>query len=274
MGEPVTHYTYAQLEEIWIQGGGNRAMAPLMAAIAEVESGGNPDAENVSGATGLWQIEWPLHQGIVPAANSRQALHNPLVNAQAAVKLSGNNPSVQPGSPVYDNWIEWETPAGAYLKYLQGGVAPGSVTLTGSQGGGGGIFGAIDSAGQSIWQAFTTPVSLAESLTSIANSFGAIGTIAVDALKAFEWLFVPSHWVRVMAFGAGTGALAAGVWALARTGSGKSGDITLALGILLTVFGGMMMFIAFHNLPTTVRNLSELLGWISRSIQQGSAALT
>ncbi len=272
----MTTYSFGQLEEIWIQGGGSKGMAPLMAAIAEVESGGNPDAENASGATGLWQIEWPLHQGIVPAANSRQALHNPLVNAQSAVKLSGNNPSVQPGSPVYDNWLQWEQPPTAYLAFLQGnaGVAPASVTVTGAQSGGGGIFGAIDQAGQSIWSAFTAPVSLAESMTSVANSFGAIGAIAVDALKAFEWLFVPSHWVRIMAFGFGVGALAPGVWALMRTGSGKSGDITLALGIMLTVAGAMMLFIAFHNLPTDVRNLGDLLGWISRSIQQGSAAVS
>lgn len=268
----MTRYTYAQLEEIWIQGGGNKAMAPLMAAIAEVESGGNPDAENPSGATGLWQIMWPLHQGIVPGANSRQALHNPLVNAQAAVKLSGNNPSTSPGSPVYDNWIEWETPAGAYLQHLKGGVAPGSVTVTGSQGGGGGIFGDIAKTITDLANPISTASDVATSLTSIAKSFSAIGTIAGDALKAFEWLFVPSHWVRIMAFGFGVGFAIPGTWALMKTGSGQRGDITLALGILLEVLAGMMFFIAFHNLPTSVSNLADLLGWISDSVRKGAAA--
>jgi Transglycosylase SLT domain len=267
----MTRYTYAQLEEIWIQGGGSKGMAPLMAAIAEVESGGNPDAENASGATGLWQIEWPLHQGIVPGANSRQALHNPLVNAQAARVLSGNNPSVSAGSPVYSNWLEWE-PAGAYLQYLKSGVAPGSVTVTGGQGGGG-IFGAIDNAVSALGGAVTNPADIASSLTSIASSFAAIGTIAGEAVKAFEWLFVPSHWVRIMAFGAGAALLFPGISALMKAGSGQSGDVTLALGILLTVLAGMLLFIAFHNLPEDVRNLSDLLGWISRSIQQGAAAV-
>lgn len=267
----MTHYTYAQLEEIWIQGGGNKAMAPLMAAIAEVESGGNPDAENASGATGLWQIEWPLHQGIVAGASSRQALHNPLVNAQAAVRLSGNNPSTKPGSPVYNNWLEWE-PAGAYTKYLSTSTAPGSVTVTSTQGGGGGIFGEIGNAVSSLGQAVTNPFDVATSLTSIAQSFSAIGTIAGDAVKAFEWLFVPSHWVRIMAFGFGVGLAVPGTWALMKTGSGQRGDITLALGILLEVLAGMMFFIAFHNLPTSVSNLAELLGWISDSIRKGAAA--
>lgn len=270
----MTRYTYAQLEEIWIQGGGNKTMAPLMAAIAEVESGGNPDAENASGATGLWQIEWPLHQGIVPGANSRQALHNPLVNAQAAVKLSANNPSVSAGSPVYDNWIKWETPAGAYTKYLSSSTAPGSVTLTASQGGGGGIFGDIAKAVGSIGNPLNGATDIATSLTSIASSFAAIGTIAGDGLKAFEWLFVPSHWVRIMAFGFGVGLAIPGTGALVKTGSGQKGDITLALGILLEVASAMMFFIAFHNLPTDVDNLSSLLGWISRSVKQGSAAAT
>lgn len=267
----MTRYTYAQLEEIWIQGGGAKGMAPLMAAIAEVESGGNPDAENASGATGLWQIEWPLHQGIVAGANSRQALHNPLVNAQAAVRLSGNNPSVQPGSPVYDNWLEWE-PSGAYTQYLKSGVAPGSVTVTSTQGGGGGIFNDIGAAVSSLGKDISNPFDIATSLTSIAQSFSAIGTIAGDAVKAFEWLFVPSHWVRIMCFWAGVGFAIPGTWALMKTGSGQRGDITLALGILLEVMAGMMFFIAFHNLPTSVSNLAELLGWISDSVRKGAAA--
>ena len=93
----MTQLTYAQLEGVWINNGGNKAMAPLMAAIAEVESSGRTDALNASGATGLWQIEWPLHQGIVPGATSRAALEDPNINAKAAVKLSGNVNSVAPG---------------------------------------------------------------------------------------------------------------------------------------------------------------------------------
>jgi hypothetical protein len=40
-----------------------------------------------SGATGLFQIMWPLHRGIVPGATSQQALMDPGVNIAAAQKL-------------------------------------------------------------------------------------------------------------------------------------------------------------------------------------------
>lgn len=138
----MTHLTYAQMEGVWINNGGNKAMAPLMAAVGEVESGGNTDAENPSGATGLWQIEWPLHQGIVPGATSRQALFDPNINAKAAIKLSGNVNSAAPGSPVYNNWLVDEPP-GAYKAFIKnsttpdtnvpGGSGATSATLTATQ---------------------------------------------------------------------------------------------------------------------------------------------
>ena len=77
-------YSIAQLEALWIQAGGNPAVAYNMARIAIAESSGNPDAYNPSGATGLWQIEYPGSDvlGYTPAQ-----LDNPLDNAKAAVAL-------------------------------------------------------------------------------------------------------------------------------------------------------------------------------------------
>lgn len=124
--------SYGQLEQLWTQAGGNPQMAPLMAAIAMVESGGNPQASNPSGATGLWQIEWPLHAGVA-GTTSQSQLYDPLTNAQAAVALSGNNPSTAPGNPVYDTWLEWEPP-GAYMSYLNGSTASSSSTAQSSSG--------------------------------------------------------------------------------------------------------------------------------------------
>ena len=74
-------YTLAQLEALWIKAGGNPAAAYNMALIAIAESGGNPNSYNPSGATGLWQIEYPGSQ--VVAGN----LYNPSVNAANAVAL-------------------------------------------------------------------------------------------------------------------------------------------------------------------------------------------
>lgn len=279
----MTHYTYAQLEEIWVQAGGSRVMAPLMAAIAEVESGGDPDAENPSGATGLWQMEWPLYRGFVPGADSRQAYHNPAINARAAVKLSRNVNSVAPGSPVYDNWLKWEVPPTAYLRYLKGGVAPsGPVPAqTGTSGTAqltsfnvGDVldpFTAINDLARSVAGVITSPADIATSFARFAKDFNSLVGVFGAILKDAEWLLVPSHWIRIMAFAGGVGFLIPGVWALMKVGQGQSGDVTLALAILLIVIAGILLFIAFHNLPDTVRSFPDLLGHITQAIQ-GQAA--
>ena len=45
----------------------------------------------------------------------------------------------------------------------------------------------------------------------------------------------------------------------------------MALGILLVTFAGVMLFIAFHNLPTTVQDLGGLLAYIAAGVQSGAA---
>lgn len=69
-------YSYTALESLWESVGGPSWAAPAAATIAECESGGNPRAYNVSGATGLWQI-----LGAVVGGD----LTDPTVNAENAV---------------------------------------------------------------------------------------------------------------------------------------------------------------------------------------------
>lgn len=67
-------FTYAQLEQLWINAGGPRSRAALMAAIAMAESHGCSTALNSIGACGLWQIH-PRQPGCLdPATNARQAV--------------------------------------------------------------------------------------------------------------------------------------------------------------------------------------------------------
>lgn len=191
----MTKYTYAQIEDIWDRNGGNKAMAPLMAAIAMVESAGDPDAENPSGATGLWQMEWPLYSGFVSGASTRQAYHNPDINAKAAIKLSQNNPSVVPGSPVFNNWIKWEFPAGAYKKFLKGGVPPSSA---GNQ-----------------------PPQQAQTM-GLLSWPGDITGFFHDA-KAFTdallWIVNPASWLRIGSFVIGTILILMAVYIFIKVGS-------------------------------------------------------
>jgi hypothetical protein len=67
---------FGTLESLWVRGGGSRGMAPLMAHIAQAESGGNPNARNPSGASGLWQILGQPFKGNVfdPLTNARMAV--------------------------------------------------------------------------------------------------------------------------------------------------------------------------------------------------------
>lgn len=77
------HYSYAQLEKLWTEAGGPANAAPQMAYIAEYdESGGYAGAWNSTGATGLWQVEWPSNY-----SGNRTDLFDPATNAQAAVSL-------------------------------------------------------------------------------------------------------------------------------------------------------------------------------------------
>jgi hypothetical protein len=77
-------YSYTAIESLWESAGGPSWAAPHAASIAECESGGNPDAYNPSGATGIFQILG----SVVPGD-----LRNPYVNALNAVakfKASGD----------------------------------------------------------------------------------------------------------------------------------------------------------------------------------------
>lgn len=74
-------YSFQQLEALWIQAGGPRYLAPIMAAIALAESSGKPRAShrNSNGSVdrGLWQINSSHGYGATsfnPLANARQAV--------------------------------------------------------------------------------------------------------------------------------------------------------------------------------------------------------
>jgi Lysozyme like domain len=112
----VTHYTYAQLEGLWIGAGGPKAQAPLAAAIAEAESGGNSQATNPTDnngtqtSWGLWQISNGTHGQPVPNILS------PAINAQQAVaKYRGAGNKFTP-------WGTYDS--GAYRAFLSGSTTP------------------------------------------------------------------------------------------------------------------------------------------------------
>lgn len=117
----MTTYNYAQLEGIWINNGGNPSSAPMAAAIALAESGGNPDAanQNTNGTTdrGLWQVNSIWGSLSTFDVNG---------NAKAAIQISNNGSSWTP-------WVTYTT--GAYKAFLSGSTTPDTSVSAASPGG-------------------------------------------------------------------------------------------------------------------------------------------
>lgn len=110
----MANLTYSQLEGLWIKNGGSATLAPVMAAIALAESGGNPGARNdkdnggKQSSFGLWQISTGTHAP--PAAN----WNDPNENAKLAM-----------GKLKSQGLKAWGTyNSRAYERYLANGVPP------------------------------------------------------------------------------------------------------------------------------------------------------
>ena len=80
----MTVYSYGQLETLWINAGGPKAVAPLMAAIALAESGGRLEALNTTDnngtqtSVGPWQVSTGTHNypasWTTPEGNAAEAV--------------------------------------------------------------------------------------------------------------------------------------------------------------------------------------------------------
>lgn len=105
------------LENLWVQAHGSTKMAPLMAHIAQAESGGDPRARNPSGASGLWQILGQPFAGNV---------FDPLTNAKMAV-----------WKYQHQGLGAWAASRGTWGRYVNSGetYTVGGTTSGGSSGG-------------------------------------------------------------------------------------------------------------------------------------------
>lgn len=180
--------SYAQLEGLWIQAGGSSALAPVAAAVALAESGGNPTAHNAKppdDSYGLWQIN--MYGSLGPSRrnafglNSNTQLFDPLTNAKAAVAI---------GKGGFGPWTTFTS--GAYKKYLNGSVPPDLNSI------GSGIAGVGGSGGTN-----ATEASLGSDIgNSLSKAFAPMLN-TVGNLTAFTFLV-----------GSGTLILLAGVYML------------------------------------------------------------
>jgi hypothetical protein len=184
----VTTYSYSELETLWDDAGGSKALAPLMAAIAMAESGGNSDAKNPSGATGVWQI-----LGAVNPAD-QDKLTDPAVNAKEAV-LKYNSQGL----------TAWTTyTSGAYKKYYSSDTPASSLPQGGSS------------------SSSASDTSVLGGLLSIPSQITGFFDDADKFVSSLLWLTEPSSWVRIGAFIAGVALLLVALHALIAVGEGEN----------------------------------------------------
>ena len=190
----MANLTYSQLEQLWIQAGGSPTLAPYAAATAIVESGGDPTAYNSSGATGLWQIEYP---GSDVLGYSSAQLDNPLDNAKAAVALSKNTMA-----GLLSNWTAYE-PAGAAAAIVKqnGGKIPatttasttssttGTGTVQGIQGNVAGVSAAGAVPSGAIIPGGTTTTPATPSSTGLPSILSGASGLLYDVSTALDYFF-------------------------------------------------------------------------------------
>jgi hypothetical protein len=217
----MTQYNYSQLEELWINAGGNRAIAPVMAAIALAESSGRSDAYNASGASGLWQILGAVNQ------SDQNQLFNPIVNAHEAV--------LKYQTQGLGAWVTYTS--GAYKQFLSG-AAPSTGALAGGSGGGGNSGGGANTTA-------STSVDPAQAL----NEMGQLFHGAAQGLNWAFWLFQPGQgWRAAFAVGGGASAvLAAKLYTSPNVSQEKSAAFPAA--ILFTGASFLMLYMALRSWP-------------------------
>lgn len=219
--------SFQALQDLWKQAGGSAASAPVAAAIALAESGGRPDAHNPKppdDSYGLWQIN--MLGSLGPARrrqfglSSNDQLYDPLTNAKAAVAISG-------GGSSFSAWSTYTN--GAYRAHLNGqGAGTDSATLTSSTSGRGSSFWSdffgtlggtiLGPVGQGLGQVFGQADSQLSGspfsaflgpLAPIAEGFGLFSEFMSRVMTK---IFLPSTWVRILAFTAGAMMIAAGLF--------------------------------------------------------------
>ena len=83
-------YSFSQLEALWIDVGGSRSNAAVMASVALAESGGDPSAVSSTNDYGLWQIN-SIHAGSFPAQWRFWATPGDNAVMAKAISSDGNN---------------------------------------------------------------------------------------------------------------------------------------------------------------------------------------
>lgn len=110
-------FSFADLQNLWIQAGGNPAKAKIAAAVAMAESGGRRTAQHRNSDGSIDRGPWQIN-----SVHGAQSTLDPRGNARAAVAISKNGTS----------WTPWVTfKSGAYQRFLSGHNVPAAAVASG-----------------------------------------------------------------------------------------------------------------------------------------------
>jgi len=220
-------YNFKQLENLWTRNGGEKKLAPVMAAIALAESGGYTQAHhtNSDGTVdqGLWQINssnYKLYKG--------HNIYGVNENTKVAIRLAN-------GGKGLGNWTTYTS--GAYLKHTpsnqKGAVLAATHTI--SKSGGGGVTGGIVTGLHDVTSVVENPGAGIASLVGQGASAagGAVGGAVKGAVlgpveQGLQWFGMRIVFALIIMGGAGLillGLLLVGAdLGLAAFGAAQAGD--------------------------------------------------
>jgi hypothetical protein len=220
--------TFDQVQALWIQNGGAPGWAPLAAAIAMAESGGNTVSLNNTPSTGdysvgLWQINYygslgPSRTAEYGAPGTLQS--DPNAQAKAAIQLSNNGA----------DWGPWKTDAAWNAWQAHGAPAtPSKATLSSwgvSLGGAGG-------ASAASWADLNANAGVSLGTTGCGSkppifSFGGVAGIGSVSITACEGKAMAGG----LCLAAGTGLALVGVLIIVAWGLGHTKAGAAAAGVV------------------------------------------
>ena len=225
--------------------------------------------------------------GLVQYALSRVGIHAPRTSEEQWAWVQHIPESqLQPGDLIFEQWPGDQAAPGHVAIYTGSGKieeapqpgepvhviawSPGSVSAAGGRIVGYGRIPGMSGAATATLTSFPGS-GLLSWPGDIVGAFTKAGT-------AIDWLLQPNHWVRIFCGVAGTVSVGTGIFMMSHAGGEIVKGTTmvpraasLPLGILLVGTGGVLLFVAFHNLPSNVTNVSDLVGYLVASAQHSPA---
>lgn len=228
----MTIWTFSQLEQLWINADGPKDLAPVMAAIALAESGGNDQATNLTDnngtqtSWGLWQISngthsWPGSvDPLSPYNNAAYAVQKYHVQGLQAwgtytsgayrEHLSGAAPTPTPadigGSNATTGGTSSSGSGGTYIAAPTVAFAnPASFDLFGwhVKGLPGSVLQGLTMSMPGL-QILTDPRKILKEASSVqkavglvAHALALIGNSFQALILALTWIMMPQHWLRI-----------------------------------------------------------------------------